>query len=328
MSDYVIHNIDLQIEPKFDFNGLVEADKPIEKYPNYYLGKVIGKKGSELDLNRPRRDKTNDHVPNCVLRNEDGLALIRVHNKENITFYDLPENIEGEVKDCIGVNRANYPFGYAVIDYRDGKCQIAIEKTSVWDSKTSTIRKSLENFFNDKLCKDLGISTKIVEKTESTLYAEFIDDRIKTHGDVIESFTFQYVNLKLRPTTRIPEELSEQADMHSKILEMYDAVSGTTTMNMDKNFVDTDKLKQLSTVVAYSSDNAFDLVTHFRDYGDYKCNENILAKYPMNDIVISNFKDFKTPDIVNSNFDLESWLDEVFNKVKGKTYGETEAESI
>jgi hypothetical protein len=36
----------------------------------------------------------------------------------------------------------------------------------------------------------------------------------------------------------------------------------------------------------------------------------------MNDAVISNFKDFITPDIVTSDFDLRSWLDVVFEKVK------------
>ena len=53
-----------------------------------------------------------------------------------------------------------------------------------------------------------------------------------------------------------------------------------------------------------------------RDYGEYSCSEGTVAKYSMNDVVISNFKDFITPDIVNSDFDLKSWLDEVFAKVK------------
>lgn len=322
MSDYIIHNIDLVVSPRLDFNGLSEPDKPVDKYPNYYLGKVIGCKGNEMNMFRPRRGEAEEHVPNRVLRNDDGIALIRVHNKENLTLYNLPEEQESEVTDCIGVPTHNYPFGYVVVDYRDGKCQVAIEKTSAWDSKTVTVRNSLEAFFNFMLSDSLGITTKLVEKTESTQYERFIDDRTNTHGDVVEAFTFQYVNLKRKPTTRIPEELTEQLDMHSKILEMYDAVSGTTTMQMGEAVVDKDKLKQLSRVVAYSSDNAFDLITHFRDYGDYKCNENILAKYPMNDIVISNYKDHIIPEQKNADFDIESWLDDVFKRVKGEDNGE------
>jgi len=322
MSDYIIHNIDLVVSPRFDFNGMLEDDKPVAKYPNYYLGKVIGNKGNELNMFRPRRGEAEEHVPNRVLRNENGIALIRVHNKENLTMYNLPDSKENEQIDCVGVPAHNYPFGYVVVDYRDGKCQVAIEKTSAWDSKTVTVRNSLEAFFNFKLTEPLGIKIALVEKKESTQYERFIDDRTNTHGDVIESFTVQYVNLKRKPTTRVPEELTEQMEMHSKILEMYDAISGTTTMQMGDNTVDKDKLKQLSRMVAYSSDNAFDLITHFRDFGDYTCNESIVAKYPMNDIVISNYKDKATPEQKTSDFDMESWLDKVFCNVKGEENGE------
>jgi hypothetical protein len=202
-----------------------------------------------------------------------------------------------------------------VVDYRDGKCQIAIEKTSEWDSKTVTMKCCLESFFNDQLEDRLGITTSISEKTQKKDFEKFIDQRTIDHGDVIESFTFQYVNVKRNPTTRIPDSMSEQMDMYSQMLEIYGAISGVTTMNMGEA-ANKEKLKQLSTVVTYSTDNAFDLVVKLRDYGEYSCSEGTVAKYPMNDVVISNFKDFITPDIVNSNFDLRSWLDEVFAKVK------------
>lgn len=104
-------------------------------------------------------------------------------------------------------------------------------------------------------------------------------------------------------------------EMRSKILETYGALSATTTMKLGTGSK-TDKLKQLSAVVGYSSDNAFDLVVKFRNYGEYTCNENIIAKYPMNEIVISNYKEYRTPEIETSDFDLTKWLDEVFYKVK------------
>ena len=51
-------------------------------------------------------------------------------------------------------------------------------------------------------------------------------------------------------------------------------------------------------------------------FADTVSNENIIAKYPMNDIVISNYKEYRTPEIETSDFDLTKWLDEVFYKVK------------
>lgn len=314
MSEYIIHNIGLTVSPPLDLFGLVEVDKPVDKFPNYYLGKIIGGVGNELELNRIRQGDGKEHVPNCVLRNEDGIALIRIHNKENFTIYDLPENTGNAVKDCIGVAKSSYPFGYVVVDYRDDRCQLAIEKTSAWDSKTITIRYCLENFFNDKLSDNWGIITKLKEKTERKDFEKFIDQRTIDHGDVIESFTFEYVNEKRNPTVRIPKSLTEQMEIYSKVLEFYGAISSITTVNMG-SIVDNEKLKQLSTVLGYSMDNAFELSVKFRDYGEYSCRDGVVCKYPMNDVVISNYKDFINPDIVTSDFDLKSWLDQVYFKV-------------
>ena len=36
MSDYILHSIDLTVSPQLDLFGLVEEDKPVDKYPNYY----------------------------------------------------------------------------------------------------------------------------------------------------------------------------------------------------------------------------------------------------------------------------------------------------
>jgi hypothetical protein len=317
MSDYIIHNIGLTVSPQLDFGQQEEADKPVAKFPNYYLGKIIGEKGNELSLNRTRRGSGEEHVPNCVLRNEEGIALIRIHNKEDLVIVNLPEDA---VEDCDVEPKSSYPFAYVVVDYRDGKCQLAIEKTSAWDSKTTTIRNCFESFFNEKLSDSLGITTNLKEKTESTEFEQFIDERTIDHGDVIESFTFQYVNIKRNPTARIPDSLTEQMKMMSSVLEMYDAISGTTTMKMG-SAVDTTKLKQLSTVVTMCSDNAFDLIVKFKDYGDYTCNESIIAKYPMNDAVISLYKDFVTPDVHTVDFDLRLWLDDVFTRINGKNDG-------
>jgi len=320
MSDYIIHNIDLVVNPKLDFDNLEDQDKPVSKFPNYYLGKVIGEKGSEMQLNRPRRGVGEEHVPNCVLRNEEGIALIRIHNKEDLTIYDLPENTQNDVGDCIGVPQSSYPYAYVVVDYRDGRCQLAIEKDSSWDSKTTTIKNCLEKYFNDVLHDSIGITTSLQEKIERKDFEEFIDQRTIDHEDVIESFTFEYANVNRKPTTRIPESLTEQMNLYSKILEFYGAISGVTTVNMDST-IDNEKLKQLSTVLTYSLDNAFDLKVKFRDFGDYSCRDGVVAKYPMNDVVISNFKGYITPDVLNSDFDLRSWLDEVYMKVKEEKNG-------
>ena len=328
MSEYVIYNIKLVVTPHFDFEELVEIDKPVSVYPNYYLGKIIGETGKGLSLKRTRRGGKEEYVPNCVLRNDNGIALIRIHNKEEINIYELPKAPDDKVNGCTITPQKSYPYAYVVVDYRDGRCQLAIERTPSWDSKTVTIKNILEGFFYEKLENNIGITTKLDEKTIKTKYEDFIDQRTIDEGDVIESFTFEYVNIKKSPTVRIPKDLTEQMELHSKLLEIYDAIEGTTTWKLGKD-PNTDKLKQLSSVVTMCSDNAFQLITHFRNYGDYICNESIVAKFPMNEIVISNFRDNVMPDVISSEYDLRSWLDDVFIKVKkGKNDEEIPAKSM
>lgn len=322
MSDYIIHNIDLPVTPQCDFNHEEDSDKPVAKYPNHYLGKVIGEKGNVLRIYRTRRGGGEEHVPNYVLRNEGGIALIRIHNKEIYDIIKLPEDKDKDIGECPAIAQPSYPFAYVVVDYRDGRCQIAIEKSPSWDSKTDTIKVCLKNFFNNSgLLNRLGVSTDIKEKTERKAFEQFIDQRTMNHGDMIESFTFEYVNLKKKPTARIPKELTEEMELHTKILEYYGAVSGMSTVNME-SAVDRKKLYLLSRVVEMVSDNAWDLKVKLRDFGEYSCRDGVIAKYPMNDAVISYYKDFITPDIVNSDFDLRSWLDDVFTKVKEGKDGE------
>ena len=316
MAEYIVHNIDLSVAPLIRTSPLIESDKPVDNCPNYYIGKVLGGKGNELPLFRKRSGGLEDRVPNYVLRNENGIAVIRIHNKEDFTIYDLPEENVKDVQECVGQPRSSYPYAFMVVDYRDGKCQLAIEKTSAWKSRTKTIKNCLEEYLNREF-DSLGINVRILEKSISTKYEEFIDDRLKNHDDAIVSVKFQYVNLVKKPTVRIPEQLTDQMNNFSNQLEVYGAISGTTTMQMGNGTVNTNALKQLSLVVSMCADNAFELETQFRDYGNYKCNENILAIYPMNEIVINNYIDNLTPQQCNAKFDLQSWLDDVFEKIKG-----------
>ena len=52
---------------------------------------------------------------------------------------------------------------------------------------------------------------------------------------------------------------------------------------------------------------------NFRDYGEYRCNEEIRARFQMNDLVILTYINKARPEQHTSAFDLEVWLDEVFN---------------
>lgn len=323
MSEYIIHNIDIVVNREIDFDGFEEPDKPTDSCPNYYIEKLITQMGTEIQLFRARQGGKEEFVPNYVLRNDGGIILIRVHNKEEYEIYDLPVKSPSDSQDCIGVPTESYPYSYVVIDLRDGKCQIAIEKSSVWDSKTTTIRNGLDKFFQNEAFSMRGFNIHISEKSIPTQFESFLDKKVKDEGDAIESFTFKYIDVKSRPNAYIPEELTEEMEYYSKILEIYGALEGTNTVQMGNGMKkNSEQLKKLSHVVTMCCDNAFDLSVKLRDYGDYTCNESIVAKYPMNEIVIGNFKDYIQPDIMSSDFVLSMWLDEVCEDIRRRRNGE------
>ena len=93
MSEFIIHNVLFDVANRMcDFNGDEEQEKPVYEYPNHYLGKIIGKRGQELPLYRKRRGNGDEHVPNCVLRNEGGIAHSFAYTtKKTLLFMICPK---------------------------------------------------------------------------------------------------------------------------------------------------------------------------------------------------------------------------------------------
>lgn len=311
MSEYVIYNIALSCErPALDFDEREEEGKPIGKNLAYYWGKEIGKKTDELQLIRTRKRGVKERVPNCVIQNKDSVALLRIHNKDQVIVYNIAEDA---TRECSREELSSYPYAHVVIDYRPDRCQMAIELSSSWSGKTEQIRTILEEFFNRKLQSTLGIRTEIKKKVERTRFESFIERQTSIRRDAIKSFTFEFSNINRPTTVRVPDDMTESIISMSKNLEMFNAIKGTMTYEMGKNVVDNDKLKQLSSVVTYCSDNAFHLNVLFRDYGKYTSDEEIPAKLEMNDIILNYFKDDITPD--TPEFDMYVWLDRMFSKI-------------
>ena len=77
----------------------------------------------------------------------------------------------------------------------------------------------------------------------------------------------------------------------------------------------TENLKKLAYVVSKSDDKDFDLLVKFQKYGTYSCKEGVVAKFPMNDIVVSNYKDFEKPEANIPEHDMVSWLDSTYKNI-------------
>lgn len=317
MSNYTLHNLLFIGDPRADFDGVQEPDKPVRVYPEHYLAKLIGPRGNTLKLWRGRQGKGEVPVPNRVLRNDGGIAVIRIHNVEHVMLTRLAEQDTERLNECPTDEETNYPFCYVVVDCRHGKCQLAIERSSNWGSETNTLRLCLEKCFDSYFQLHFDMRVEVREKMIATRCEQFIEHRIYECHDLPLSYTFEYRRAQQGEkefNRRVPKLLSEPL----RYLDMYfcscGVKSGYTTNNVEEEeFQQTKAL--MMTVASFCSDNGYTFVMNFRDYGEYRCNEEIRARFQMNDQVILTYINRALPEQHTSAFDLEVWLDEVFHDV-------------
>lgn len=316
MNNYTLHNILFLGSPEADFEGMQEPDKPVMTYPEHYLEKMIGPKGNELKLWRTRQGKGEEPVPNRVLRNDGGIAVIRIHNVEHVLLTRLAGQDAELINECPTDEETNFPFCYVVVDCRQGKCQLAIERSGNWGNETVTLRRSLEKCFDGYFKLHFGMKVEVREKMIATRCEQFIEHRIYDRHDLPLSFTYQFRCTEPGMEAyncRVPEPLSKPFEYLNAYYACFGSRGGYTTTNIEEEEFHRTKALMM-TVASYCSDNGYDFVVNFRDYGEYKCNEEIRARYQMNDQVILNFIYKAIPEQPTSAFCLEAWLDEVFNE--------------
>ncbi len=313
--EFVMHNIKLTMpQPKADFTGTDSSERPFWKFPNDCLYESICGNQVKLSLTRKRRGEEEvETVPYQVLHKKDGIILMRVHNHETPQLYELSDS---QQNTCQLVTHDSYPYAYVVVDCRDGRCQMAIERTKNWNYNTESVRRCLEEGCGQGLCYDHGISVEIKKKTIAMGCIEFVDKRINTDGDLLKTVTLEFANRKAQPTARIPDPIARMMEGFSRQLEVFKAVSGKTTMQVaeENGRYDQQQLQILSHVVSMCVDNTFDLSFGFRDYGKYRANEEVEARFPMNDIVLSQFAKGVSVDFRDRYHNLPAWLDYVYEE--------------
>lgn len=316
MSNYTLHNILFNGDPRADFDGIQEPDKPVRTCPEYYLAKLIGPKGNELKLWRTRQGKGEEPVPNRVLRNDGGIAVIRIHNMEHVMLTRLAGKDIEQLNECPTDEEVSYPFCFVVVDCRHGKCQLAIERSSNWGSETATLRRSLEKCFDSYFKLHFDMKVEVREKMIATRCEQFIEHRIYDCHDLPLSFTYQFRCTEPGMEAynrRVPELLSKPFEYLNAYFNCSGSKSGYTTNDIDEGgFLQTKGF--MMAVASYCCDNGYDFLMNFRDYGEYKCNEEIRARFELNDLALLNYINKAIPEQHTSAFDLEVWLDEVFNE--------------
>ena len=255
----------------------------------------------------------NKVLPNSILRNENRVTLLKLHNPGIVNIWEL---------NGAKIPKDTFPYSYIIIDNRPGIGQLAIQmKTDAW-TDPDKVAKLLEDNLN-RILKDqgTGLEIEIRYKYLPTEFFKFVKQRRKDEGVVVKHIYFEITN----PEFETPIETAVDTTGHLRqLMNMLSELGGAKAkLQVDapkKNELIKRKLKDIKQMVSLVATNGYRLSVEFNDKSKYSCNELMLHDDDMPEKTLSDFRDGQKHTLFE--FKLFEWLDKMLKKEKDSDYHE------
>lgn len=286
--------------------------------------------GKKLHLYTERQSKKGDMIityPNDMMAVHDGIYLLRVNNRKFKTLIKPAETMTNGVQDYNPVPEESNPYSYVIIDNRveEGICQIAIQKNSAWSGKLTLRNLLVTNINRYFQNENIPLQVEIVPKMRKSEIWEFCKQRCNEGQDAITQVAFDFPNQrKLARSNRIPNPTGYVKQL-AHLMDLTDAIK--THIELDYNSANPDTLEQnasdLAHIVDICSNEEYQLVIKFRDYGKYKCGEIVRAMFPMKESLLNVFmSNWEENALSKEKVELFNWCDYVYEQAKLFEYAE------
>ena len=231
------------------------------------------------------------------------------------------------VQDYYPVPEESNPYSYVIIDNRvdEGICQIAIQKNSAWSGKLTLRNLLVTNINRYFLNENIPLQVEIVPKMRKSEIWEFCKQRCSEGQDAITQVAFDFPNQrKLARSNRIPNPTGYVKQL-AHLMDLTDAIK--THIELDYTSANPDTLKQnasdLAHIVDICSNEEYQLMIKFRDYGKYKCGEIVRAMFPMKESLLNVFmSNWEENALSKENVELFNWCNYVYEQAKLFEYAE------
>lgn len=249
-----------------------------------------------------KEPETGDKVlPNTILRNVQYVTLLKLHNPKNVNIWEL---------NGAKIPMESFPYSYIIVDNRPGIGQLAIQmKTEAW-SDPDTVASLLEGNLN-RILRDCGtgLEIEIRHKWLPTDFFEYVKQRRKDDGVIVEHLYFEFTN----PEFETPIDTAVDTTGHLRqLMNMLSQLGGAKAKFQveapKKRELIKRKLKDIKQMVSLVASNGYSLKVKFSDKSVYSCNEWLLADVEMTENILSNFRDGQKHGFFE--FELFHWLDE------------------
>lgn len=276
--------------------------------------------GTQLHLSREvtrNGERTIEPLKNDILSKHKDVYLLRINNNKSKSLIKEAETTTNGIRDFKEIKEISNPYCYVIIDNRDERHLIAIQKNSAFGDP-NTVRKVLENSINLLLQSDaIPIELHLYLRTRPAETWEFCEKQCKENGDAITRISFTFPNQKkVDLAHRIPKEEIGIIKNLAEISEYTDAIK--TLVQMEYSSADPKKLQthadNFAQIIRHCNSTNYNLYIHFRDYGKYSCDDHVKAMFPMHEGLITAFRTKWTEVPFENEFGLISWCDEMYQK--------------
>jgi len=318
MDKYAIYHYELT-KRKVIQGDLMEDEQfvvPQMEHAQENFDHVFGDKGTEMRIQKEKRRGTGaDKYPCHVIAHDRKVVLLRLENVKSVTVYESQPTL-GSIPNIEKKKYESNPPCFIIIDNREGKAQIAIQiDTAAW-SKTNIVRDLLEENLDREL-ERFGLSIRIRSKMQKSDYWNYVTYRQRKEGRGIKKMTFQFPNVKIRPSIETAIGLSSHLRNMMELINRLGAGQGELSIQPPTNdYLLKRKLNDIKNIVALCSSSAdYSLSVTFDDDITYRCNENLRAELPMNiPQAIEHFKNGQKTFLYE--YDIERWLDWVIKQTE------------
>lgn len=270
----------------------------------------------------PQEDCTR--LLNDILAARDHVYLLRINNEKS-KFITQQDGVEADGKTRYEEKKVQtLPYCYVVIDNRPAKqagsgIMLAIQKNSAFGDPKN-VCPILEDYFNRAL-NEYGLQACISQCTNSSVMWNFCR-RMCDDGDTIKRISFVLPNQKkVALPTRVPKEnnvgiikqmskLAEQTGAIKSLIQYYyEDVEPDLLEKHAQDFVN---------VFRICKSQDYQLTVDFKNYGPYRCDEQVKVILPMEERLLNAFRYGEAQIELDDQqkMALYDWCDEVRKKCK------------
>ena len=318
MAQYAIYKIKFRKSNEQNLENInLDADKAFAEARERFA-KLF--EGHELKIFHTKYDGTADVYPNYIWHWDTCVYLIRLNNRQLMKLVQLKDDPQGGAPKCVESKIESNPYCYVIIDLREDRCQLAIEKSTAWKSDPDVVRDILQETFTYRMI-DQKLEVELDAKMQPTKIWEYCHHRVNELKDPITRISLEVDNPDKIKQYDAPDAMGQNVQGLVNIVKNSKAMRGLFTLYADQNDpMEMDqKIEDMAEIVGVCSSNAYHLTIHFKKMRAYRCDEKVKAFFPVPKGAIESFQQGNKVLAENSEegeFALVQWLDYVYNETK------------